>query len=104
MLAMLRKEACSGMLEDLAHVVTKYCLADALTKSSAKADELTTAIKSGRLPFVDVHPPFRSLMEHRAYLIDWLKKSIKEGPHVSAVLGIPLELITNRTTHFVLEA
>ena len=35
MIQMLRKESCSGSLDDLAHVVSADCLADALTKLSA---------------------------------------------------------------------
>ena len=38
MIQMLRKEASSGMIDDLAHVRTAHCLADCLTKSSAKPD------------------------------------------------------------------
>ena len=37
---MLRKESNSGALDDLAHVSSKFCLADPLTKASALADEL----------------------------------------------------------------
>ena len=36
MISMLRKEACSGSIHDLAHVPTQNCLADCLTKASAK--------------------------------------------------------------------
>ena len=36
-----------------------------LTKSSAKADTLITAVKTMRLLEVDVHPNFRTLMEHK---------------------------------------
>ena len=35
---MLRKESCSGAIEDLAHVCTNVCMADCLTKNSAKPD------------------------------------------------------------------
>ena len=38
MISMLRKEACSGNIHDLAHIPTQNCLADCLTKASAKAD------------------------------------------------------------------
>ena len=41
---MLRKEACSGSIHDLAHIPTKKCLADCLTKASPKADTLITAV------------------------------------------------------------
>ena len=40
MIQMLRREACSGQIEDIAHVVSVDCLSDCLTKSSAKADAL----------------------------------------------------------------
>ena len=43
MLSILRKEACSGTIHDLAHIPTQICLAACLTKSSAKADNLITA-------------------------------------------------------------
>ena len=36
MISMLRKEACLGSIHDLAHVPTQNCLADCLTKASAK--------------------------------------------------------------------
>ena len=35
MIPMLRKEACSGSIHDLAHIPTKNCLSDCLTKASA---------------------------------------------------------------------
>ena len=49
MISMLRKEACSGSIIDLAHIPTQICLAGCLTKASAKADNLITAVKTGRL-------------------------------------------------------
>ena len=49
MIAILRKEACSGSIHDLAHISTQNCLADCLTKSSAQADSLITAVKRVRL-------------------------------------------------------
>ena len=64
--SMLRKEACSGSTHDLAHIPTHNLLADCLTKSSAKADNLITAVKTGRSLVVDVRPNFRALMEHKA--------------------------------------
>ena len=48
MISMLRKEACSGNIHDLAHIPTQNCWADCLTKASAKADNLITAAKRGR--------------------------------------------------------
>ena len=58
MISMLRKEACSGNVHDRAHIPTKNCLADCLTKASAKADNLITALKTGRLLDVCIHLDF----------------------------------------------
>ena len=44
--SMLRKEACSGSIQDLAHIPTQNCLADCLTKATAKADNLITAVQT----------------------------------------------------------
>ena len=49
MISMLRKEACSGSIHDLAHVSTQNRLADCLSKASAKADNLITAVKTRKL-------------------------------------------------------
>ena len=51
-------------------------MSDALTKHSAKADELIRAVESGNLRLVGVHPPFRTLIRHKAYLMTWLKQYI----------------------------
>ena len=67
--SLLRKEACSGSIRDLAHNPTQNCLADCLTKASAKADNLFTAVKRGRLLDVDIHADFSTLMEHKAFFI-----------------------------------
>ena len=56
MRSMLRKEACSGNIQDLAHIPTTNCLAHCLTKASTKADNLITAVKTGRLLDVDSSP------------------------------------------------
>ena len=48
MIQMLRHESLSGGIDDLAHVVSQDCLADCLTKMSAKADYLIKAVDSGR--------------------------------------------------------
>ena len=66
MISMLRKGACSGSIHDLAHISTHNCLADFLTKVSEKADNLITMVKTGKLLVVDMHPNFRTLMEHKA--------------------------------------
>ena len=47
MISMFRKEACPGSTRDLAHIPTPNCLADCLTKASAKADNLITVVKTG---------------------------------------------------------
>ena len=49
MVSMLRNENCSGSIHDFAHISTQNCLADCLPKSSAKADNLITALKTVRL-------------------------------------------------------
>ena len=43
------------------------------TKASAKADNLVTAVQTGKLLDVDIHPDFRTLMEHKAFLSTWCK-------------------------------
>ena len=70
-ISMVRKEACSGSIHDLAHIPTQNCLSDCLTKASAKAENLITAVKTERLLDVDMHPNFRTLMEHKAFLSTW---------------------------------
>ena len=76
---MLRKEALSGAIEDLSHVRTHVCLGDALTKSSAKPDALRAAVDTGTLVDVDLHPGVRSLVRHRAFLLEWAVRYL-EGP------------------------
>ena len=73
MISMLRKEACSGSIHDLAHIPNRNCLADCLTKASAKADNLITAAKTRRLLDLDIHPDVRTLMEHKAHLSAWCR-------------------------------
>ena len=65
MIPMLRKEACAGSIHDLAHTPTPNCLTDCLTKASAEADNLITAVKTEELLDVDIHPVFRTLMNTR---------------------------------------
>ena len=76
MIQMLRKEAASGAMDDMSHIRTEVCLSDALTKFSAKPDTLLKAVDTGLLPEVDTHPPFRTLLKHRAYLTTWLVDNI----------------------------
>ena len=83
MIQLLRRESNSGAIEDLAHVVSAQCLNDALTKHSAKPDELIRAVESGTLRAVDVHPPIRTLVKHKAYLMTWLKQFLDQRKHSS---------------------
>ena len=73
MISMLRKEACSGSIHDLPHIPNENCLANCLTKASAKADNLITAVQTRKLLDVDIHPDVRTLMEHKAFLSTWCK-------------------------------
>ena len=79
MIQMLRKESLSGAIEDLAHVRSHMCLGDALTKASAKPDALKTAVDTGVLVDVDMHPGVRTLTRHRAFLLEWSVLYL-EGP------------------------
>ena len=84
MIQMLRKESCSGSIEDLAHVRTELCLGDCLTKASAKSDALRRAVETGQLLETDRHPSFRTLMQHKAFLLEWLTYYI--GPQAQHCL------------------
>ena len=44
MIQMLRRESCSGSVDDMSHVRTEHCLTDCLTKHSAKPDNLLHAV------------------------------------------------------------
>ena len=72
LIQMLRHESNSGQLDDLSHIASEYCLADPLTKSSAKPDQLVRSIETGVLENVDAHPPFRSLLKLKAFLGHWV--------------------------------
>jgi len=72
MLQMLRKEACSGSIADLSHIRTQWCIAGCLTKKSSNPQNLVGAVRQGVLKEADAHSPFRSLVEHKAYLTSWL--------------------------------
>ena len=72
---MLRTEACSGAISDLAHVRTEDCLADSLTKSTIKPEALIRAVETGVLPRIDCNPPFRAKLHHRAFFT-WEELSI----------------------------
>ena len=49
MISMLQKEAFSGSARDFANISTQIFLADCLTKASAKADILITAVKDRQI-------------------------------------------------------
>ena len=88
LIQMLRKESNSGQMHDLAHVRSEDCLADSLTKHSAKADELIKAVLTGSLLNVDAHPPFRTMLQKRAFLVEWLAHNTKHGPDIIAFAGV----------------
>ena len=91
MIQMLRQEACSGNIDDLAHMLTQHMLADCLTKNSVKPDNLIKAIDTGVLLEVDKHPPFRELLKdrHKAYqcFANWVIKNLKGAADIVTVLG-----------------
>ena len=70
MIQMLRQEAGSGAIDDLAHVPTLDCLSDSLTKSSVTPANLIKAVNTGILPNVDLYPLFRSTFQHKAYSVE----------------------------------
>ena len=90
MIQMLRKESSSGSIDDLAHVRTEHCLSDCLTKNSAKPEALQKAVSTGILKTIDEHPPFRSLLKHKAYIASWIVRNIKESSLVETFLAIPV--------------
>ena len=95
MIQMLRKEANSGRIADLAHVSTHDCLSDCLTKHSAKPDNLVKAVETGILPNVDSHPPFRTMTEHKAYLIQWLNTYVFCQEPIDTFFGESLPSLTH---------
>ena len=94
MINQLRHEACSGSIDDLAHVVSEDCLGDPLTKASAKVDALLRTVNTGILQNVDKHPPFREMMKdrHKAYylLADWLLHNVSHANQVTSFLSLPV--------------
>ena len=87
MMQLLRQELCSGSIDDLAHVRTQYCLADCLTKSSARPEELIRAVTTGTIREVDIHRSFRALMQHKAYLASWMVTHLN-SKHAQSFLGV----------------
>ena len=90
MIQMLRKEACSGAIDDLAHVDTAKCLPDCLTKNTAKPDELLATVNTGVLRNVDMHPPFRTMLKHKAYFAEWVLHVLNNPYEVEDVLQEPM--------------
>ena len=95
----LRHEACSGNIDDLAHVVTTDMLADCLTKENIKPDALMRAVTTGNIPNADAQPPFRKLMaeKHKAFhvegyhcfhLAEWILRNLEEGDEALTFLGL----------------
>jgi hypothetical protein len=82
MIQMLRKESCSGEIDDLAHVRTEDCLSDCLTKQNIKADTLVKAVETGILNNIDTHPSFRELLKHRAYMHQWIAMHVPQAAQV----------------------
>ena len=83
---MLRKESISGKIDDLAHVSSADCLSDCLTKHSAKPDAIIKAVETGNLQNIDKHPPFRTLLKHKAYLGKWIAGNLKKPLEVLSFL------------------
>ena len=88
MIQQLRKQATSGDIDDLGHVVTQWQLADCLTKSSIKPDVIIQAADSGILPNVDASPEFRRLLQHKAYLVHWCAHNLHSAPNMLAFLDV----------------
>ena len=81
------KESNSGQMHDLAHVRGEGCLAESLTNHSAKPDELIKAVLTGNLLNVDAHPQFRTMLQNKALLLEWLAHNTKHGPDIFAFAG-----------------
>ena len=84
---MLRKEAVSCEINDLAHTDANSMLAECLTKASTKPDVLIKAVETGILPNVDANPEFRSLAKHKAYLVYWMAHTLPSVTDAVSILG-----------------
>ena len=82
LIQMLRHESNTGNIDDLSHVASEFCLADPLTKHTAKPDELVRSIETGTLRQVDVHPPFRTLVKHKAFIAEWVINNLPDPQFV----------------------
>ena len=94
MINQLRVDCMSGNIDDMAHVVSHDMMADVLTKEGVDAKYLKIAIKTGYVPNVGKHPPFRELMEntHKAWLIGWICQTL---PHASEVVSFMNTLVVH---------
>ena len=86
MIQQLRKEAVSGSIDDLAHIDTDHMLADCLTKASAKPDTLIKAVETGIILNVDSNPEFRTLLQHKAYLVGWIAHTLDHAQDIITIL------------------
>ena len=89
MIQMLRHASCSGDIKDLAHIETKYMMADCMTKESAAPDNLIQAVNSGTLPKAGEHPMFCELMSsrHKASLVDYLVSVCKDADQIETFMA-----------------
>jgi hypothetical protein len=80
MIQMLRHEAVSGSMQDLAHVVSKDMLADVLTKQECNEGlrALIKAVSTGILPNADAQVNFRDLIRksHKAFFCSWIAQNL----------------------------
>ena len=95
LIQMLRKESISGKIDDLAHVSSADCLSDCLTKHSAKPDAIIQAVESGYLKNIDKHPPFRTLLKHKAFLGKWIAGNLKKPLEVISFLVEDVSAVVN---------
>ena len=86
LIQMLRHESNTGNIDDLSHVASEFCLADPLAKHTAKPDELVRSIETGTLRQVDVHPPFRTLVKHKAFITEWVINNLPDPQFVLTFL------------------
>ncbi len=93
MIQMLRHEAVSGSMKDLAHVVSKDMLSDVLTKQECNEGlrVLNRAVTSGLLPSADAQVNFRDHIRtsHKAFSCAWIAQNLD------------LDLMIPLYTHFV---
>ena len=97
LIQMFRHESNTGQLDDLSHIASEYCLADPLTKSSAKPDQLV----EGQLKLVSWKMSmcirlFRSLLKHKAFLSQWVADHMHDARYGLAFLNedISMEMHT----------